>query len=319
MEEVDEVGWARRTNIVPACESNKHILEKYKKMFEPRTSAGAFPKLRGWEKPHAKNSRVVLWYGRLCKEMCGTILRAGEQKQLSAALQSRNSVPWWPSIQRRRMVCWRIVKSMLLNRPEMPIFGNSSGQRMGEARKAASVAIDQTEESSCTDGHLSSQNAELAWKCQKYKGRVVLRGDIAKDDAGSCAVFTEQGSSASQMTAAKIMDVIARLPGCAVQGADAVSACNQVKMEDAPGFTVRCPDILIRLPWHTWPKCGSSWTKLKRTSTCWSLVEETVWTRFWTSSIGIEMGKSTELGMLIRKPCKRTLKQGFSTQCTLTI
>ena len=38
---------------------------------------------------------------------------------------------------------------------------------------------------------------------QKCKGRVVLRGDIVKDDSGSYAVFTEQGSSASQMTAAK--------------------------------------------------------------------------------------------------------------------
>ena len=34
-----------------------------------------------------------------------------------------------------------------------------------------------------------------------------------KDDSGSYAVFTEQGSSASQMTAAKIMDIISRLPG----------------------------------------------------------------------------------------------------------
>ena len=49
---------------------------------------------------------------------------------------------------------------------------------------------------------------------QKYKGRIVLRGDIAKDDSGACAVFTEQGSSASQMTAAKVIDVIARLPDC---------------------------------------------------------------------------------------------------------
>ena len=39
-----------------------------------------------------------------------------------------------------------------------------------------------------------------------YKGRVVLRGDIVKDDSGSYAVFTDQGSSASQMTAAKVMD-----------------------------------------------------------------------------------------------------------------
>ena len=47
------------------------------------------------------------------------------------------------------------------------------------------------------------KNAELEAKHQKYKGRVVFRGDIVKDNSGSYAVFTEQGSSASQMTAAK--------------------------------------------------------------------------------------------------------------------
>ena len=56
------------------------------------------------------------------------------------------------------------------------------------------------------------KNAELEATHQKYKGRVVLRGDIVKDDSGSYAVFTEQGSSASQMTAAKVMDFISRLP-----------------------------------------------------------------------------------------------------------
>ena len=45
-------------------------------------------------------------------------------------------------------------------------------------------------------GHL--KNAELEAKHQKYKGRVVLRGDIVQDDSGSYALFTEQGSSASQ-------------------------------------------------------------------------------------------------------------------------
>ena len=35
------------------------------------------------------------------------------------------------------------------------------------------------------------------------------------------------------MTAAKVMDIISRLPGCAGQAADAVSAYTQVKMEDA--------------------------------------------------------------------------------------
>ena len=33
------------------------------------------------------------------------------------------------------------------------------------------------------------KNAELEAKHQKYKGRVVLRGDIVKDDSGSYAVF----------------------------------------------------------------------------------------------------------------------------------
>ena len=102
------------------------------------------------------------------------------------------------------------------------------------------------------------KNAELEAKHQKYKGRVVLRGDIVKDDSGSYAVFTEQGSSASQMTAAKVMDIISRLPECAGQAADAVSACTQVKMEDAPKLLKipksECPDIWIRLPRHKWPK-----------------------------------------------------------------
>ena len=55
-----------------------------------------------------------------------------------------------------------------------------------------------------------------------------------KDGFLSYAVFTEQGSSASQMKAAKVMDIILRQPGCAGQAADAVSAYTQVKMEDAP-------------------------------------------------------------------------------------
>ena len=77
------------------------------------------------------------------------------------------------------------------------------------------------------------QNEELEPKLQKkYKGRVVLRGDVVKDDSGAYAVFTEQGSSASQMTAAKVMDVIARQPDCDGQAADAVSAYTQVKLKD---------------------------------------------------------------------------------------
>ena len=55
-----------------------------------------------------------------------------------------------------------------------------------------------------------------------------------KDDSGSYAVFIEHGPSASQITAAKVVDIKSRLPACAGQAADAVSAYTQVKMEDAP-------------------------------------------------------------------------------------
>ena len=81
--------------------------------------------------------------------------------------------------------------------------------------------------------HGNLKNTELEAKHQKHRGRVVLRGDIVKDNSGSYAVFTEQGSSALQMTAAKFMDIISRRPGCVRQAADAVSAYTQVKMEDA--------------------------------------------------------------------------------------
>ena len=74
------------------------------------------------------------------------------------------------------------------------------------------------------------KNLELEPQFQKYKRRVVLRGDIVRDDSGACAVFTEQGSSPPQTTAAKVRNVADRLPDCDGQAADAISACTQVKM-----------------------------------------------------------------------------------------
>ena len=41
------------------------------------------------------------------------------------------------------------------------------------------------------------KNSELEQKFQKYNGRVVLPGDVVKDDPGSYAVFYDHGSSAS--------------------------------------------------------------------------------------------------------------------------
>ena len=106
------------------------------------------------------------------------------------------------------------------------------------------------------------KNAELEAKHQKYKRSICTPCDIVKDNSGFYALFTEQGSSASQMTAAKIMDIIPRLPACDGKAADAVSAYNPRKMEDAHKLLKipksECPDIWIRPPRHKWPKSWSS-------------------------------------------------------------
>ena len=121
--------------------------------------------------------------------------------------------------------------------------------------------------------------------------------------------------SASQMTVAKVMDIMSRLPGCAGQAADAVSAYTQVKMKDAPTFLKipksECPEIGIRLPKHKWPKSGSSMedpvVPLERnlyghplTGLLWERQCENV-------LLKIRLGKSSKLGMFIRYPKKEGL------------
>ena len=84
------------------------------------------------------------------------------------------------------------------------------------------------------NGHLSSQEVGVGTQNFKNtKAELYSEVTLSRDDSGSYAVFREQGSSASQMTAVKVMDATARLPGCSGQAADAVSTYTQVKMEDA--------------------------------------------------------------------------------------
>ena len=113
------------------------------------------------------------------------------------------------------------------------------------------------------------KNAELEPICRNTKAESCSRGDIVKDDSRAYAVFTGQGSSASQMTAAKIMDVVARLTGCDGQAADAVPAYTQVKLEDAPRLLKipksECPDVWIRLPrLKSWGKIRDAVVRLER-------------------------------------------------------
>ena len=109
-----------------------------------------------------------------------------------------------------------------------------------------------------TDGHL--ENAELEGKQRSS----VLRGDIVKDNSGFYAVFTEQGSSASQITAAKshgyhfqttrLRRTSSRRSICSYPGKN--GGCSQITENSQS----ECPDIWIRLPRHEWPE---SWYVFK--------------------------------------------------------
>ena len=111
---------------------------------------------------------------------------------------------------------------------------------------------------------VSSQIAELEPQFLKFKGRGVLRGDIAKDDSGSDAVSIHGARFVS------ITDVSARQPGCEGQAADEVSTYTQVKMEDAPIVwripKSECPDIWKRLSRHKWPKILVQYGRPSRSS-----------------------------------------------------
>ena len=154
--------------------------------------------------------------------------------------------------------------------------------------------------------------SELEPQYQKCKGRVELRGDIVKDDSGSYAVFTDQGSSASQVTAAKVMDITSRLPGCAGQAADAVSAYTQVVMEVASTFKnskVRMPrylgtfteaQMVELMVQHGRPSCSPREESVRSSS-----VRTIMGKAIWGSSVRTRLGKSFKLGVFICQPSKK--------------
>ena len=56
------------------------------------------------------------------------------------------------------------------------------------------------------------KNSEIA-HLRKYKGRVVFQGNNVRDEFCMQALFPDQGSGASFMTASRVMDAISILPG----------------------------------------------------------------------------------------------------------
>ena len=79
------------------------------------------------------------------------------------------------------------------------------------------------------------------WKMLNWRQNT--SGDVVEDNSESYVVFTEQGSSASQMTAAEIMDIISRLWRTSSRRSIGLHPSENGRYSKS-----ECPDILIRLP-----------------------------------------------------------------------
>ena len=72
-----------------------------------------------------------------------------------------------------------------------------------------------------------------------------------KDAEGVAAVFAELGTLASLMSASKLLDAVAMLPGCVGEQSDAVQAYTQALLYHGQKHAV---ETWIRLPRDQWPK-----------------------------------------------------------------
>ena len=157
----------------------------------------------------------------------------------------------------------------------------------------------------------------LCWatKTPDAKSAVDKEWEKLKDDSGSNAELTEQGSSASRMTAATVLDVISRPPGmrrtsmwCCI----GLHSSEYGTRSRVIGITrIRVPSHLDSSTTIPPPKImgqnssstGTSWKKLFRTPIGRTVVGATLW-----KGLGGEwFGKCFKMGMFIHAPRKKLI------------
>ena len=88
--------------------------------------------------------------------------------------------------------------------------------------------------------------AELSADQQKYKGRIVFRGDCVKDAEGQAAVFQELSAQPTSIHAANMNLAFGCLPGNKTTQADAIAAYVQAKLDS------KYPTWVL-VPYELWP------------------------------------------------------------------
>ena len=171
----------------------------------------------------------------------------------------------------------------------------------------------------CRKGHFASsmdichlKNGELETKHQKYKGRVVFRGDIVKDDSGSYAVsriisITNDGSKdhGYHFQIARLRWTSSWRSISLYSGTN--GRCSKIIENSQVGMsrhmdastTTQMAKIMVQYLESSRP----SWTKSVWSSFCRTVMRKAIWENF----IEIWLGESFQLGMLIRTPWKRII------------
>ena len=96
----------------------------------------------------------------------------------------------------------------------------------------------------------STKFSELAKHLQKMKGRIVYRGDCAKDEEGAAAVYRELGANPTSVQGLNACMAYGALPGNATATADAIKAYVQA---------------FLKSNFQTWIELPPSWPKVCQT------------------------------------------------------
>ena len=158
------------------------------------------------------------------------------------------------------------------------------------------------------------KNAELEAKHQKYKGRVVLRGDIVKTI--QVLLHYSPNKDLQHLNWQRLRSWIS-FPDCldAHYKQQTQYQLNPGKMEDAHKWLKipksECPDIWIRLPRHKWQKIMVQYGRPSCSS--WA---ESVWSSFgtivvrkaiWENYIGTRLGKKFPIGIASSYTAKKNI------------
>ena len=83
-----------------------------------------------------------------------------------------------------------------------------------------------------------------------------VQGNNAHDEQNTAAVFQDQASSASFVSAARVVDAVSLLPGCNGEQADGVKAYTQSLLYNSKPGDQGHVDTWVMLPEDQWP---TSW------------------------------------------------------------